>query len=577
MARAKRWTTTFKSILGHTCVVNIYKEGYTGSTVDTLTPAPHCFEWQESESHDLMNDVIRYRTGYIRVKETYDGELDDVYPTDYFSRYVEFYYDSVLVFTGYLQVQEFSNDWVAYPRQVDFAVISPLGLSGKKSVSVVYPPTSITLGSMVDQVLSGLNAAYTKVYVPYQYYNLDSTVFSLVFSPWNKDYHHSDVSGIVDELLSPVSYQYVIEAICKAWGWVVHDTPDGIVFTSFDYTGRYYYYNVGNVGGSLYQSSIPTALTALTDYMTLADDNATESLIRPMTAISMDYDGELPDNLKITLDRCRFYGVYGYGSTIRTSLCSLWPRTDEISLAPGGGITFDSNNLISSYGSYAVALDGMEGILYAIDPSAPSGSLMFTVKYYVATNGHDWGLNYSVMAGKYIANLENDDDEIVHNITTSMSVNSDSIEVSFYLFYNSSFPLPTDKVLIFIKDIKFVLKQSSMPYAEYQNAPSDVPDKLPVGTTKPISDDVTLPITFYRFSTNMIGASQQSVPSTRYQYLLSTRNELQCRFRGASLPAGFHTMLFSFWKSGWHWRIITASFDAWNSEFTLTLERSSTI
>ena len=142
MARQIKWRLQFKSQNGTGCLVNIYEEGYTGSSADTtktganvpfavesgvtaLNGASDPFEYNEGDSEDLLNDIIRYRTGYIRVVEDNFGDLDEIFPSINTDRYVEFYYGDTLDFVGYIQAQAFDNEWAPGPRIVELPVIGP--------------------------------------------------------------------------------------------------------------------------------------------------------------------------------------------------------------------------------------------------------------------------------------------------------------------------------------------------------------------------------------------------------------------------------------------------------------------
>jgi hypothetical protein len=67
----KRWTVQFKSLNGTTCRIDIYKRGYTGTIVDTLIAAANPINYSEDNDSDLLNNVIRFRTGYLRLIENY--------------------------------------------------------------------------------------------------------------------------------------------------------------------------------------------------------------------------------------------------------------------------------------------------------------------------------------------------------------------------------------------------------------------------------------------------------------------------------------------------------------------------
>ena len=98
MARSIRWTIPFKSLNGTNCRIDIYDEGWSGGATE-LSPnnvnapgyaADDPFMFEETFSNDLLSDVVRYKTGYIRMVELQKDSLSVLYPTSKFQRYVEF-------------------------------------------------------------------------------------------------------------------------------------------------------------------------------------------------------------------------------------------------------------------------------------------------------------------------------------------------------------------------------------------------------------------------------------------------------------------------------------------------------
>lgn len=572
MARAKRWTIPFKSLDGINCRVDIYAQDWTGS-VTTLTGGADPFYYEDTNSDDLLNNVIRFKTGYINLIETSSGELDDIYPEDTFDRYVEFYYNNSLRFTGYIQQQSFTQDWSAPPHEVQFPVISPLGLHEKMVFTTVYPPVNKTLGSLLDEVITNLNAAYSYVYLPViTDIDLSLEINSLIISPWDEEYHHSINSGLTNYFMKGENYTYILEGICKAFGWIVHDMHDALLFTMFDHTGNYCRYPVGHVGNNSYKETISIPTGAIDFYFTPAGSDSKYSTILPVKSIAVSYEGDLLDNEEVTLDRTAFYNVAGYGSTERTCLANLTPITNEIqNVSPA---TFTGN--LVDYGSHSVALNGdEEGILVSLDPSYQSGRLMFTVRHYMKTSGFSFAVEYETQTGDYIASLESDND-IKDNIKTILTTTATYVEVDFHLFWNATYPFPVKK-LIFFKNIRIIMNKNSLPYVSYQEKPASTSDIIPSTLLTDKTDvNVTMPISLYRESTNLIGDTVWSTKLTEYPYMFSLRHKLSGTFKGA-LPSLPYALLFSYWKPGWNWRIISVDFYPWDDNYKLTLLHSSTI
>lgn len=576
MARQKKWVIPFVSLNEISCHIDIYEEGWTGAVTAIAagsngTPgyaSANAFTYEEDKSDDLLNDVVRFRTGYINLIEKKSGSLQGLYPTNPRQHYVEFYYGNRLDFTGYMQVQDFSNEWVACPRELSFAVTSPLGLLDQFNFSKIYPPESLTIGSLIDSALTALNAAYTRVVLPnINHADLGQTLFSLIVSPWNKDYHHSVTSSSPDVFMAAEPFTTLFEGICKAFGWILHDTPNALVFTMFEYDDTYYYYPVGHVGDTDYYQATPgSSVSPLTNLFTLCDNQAQQSLIQPVSAIEINYGGDSLENMPISFQRTAFHSVTGYGPTEKTSVCNLWPITNEIQGAIGE-VQFDANNRVSNYGAFTVALGSKEGILVHLDPATPSGTTLFTIRHYVKTIGKDWNMSFTKMTGDFIADLQTDENIV---ITASAVEHTNYIEAAFVLTY-STFP---DKELLFITDMELKLVTNSQLYSDYQFMPPKNSDTISQVSNMPRQASLDMPFSPFRLSTHILGSSVLTTKFTTYPYLFKPRTELVCKFRSSGLPDIYHTRLYTFWLQDWRWRIISLSFEPWNDLYTLVLQNS---
>ena len=575
MARAIHWTLTFKSLNNTDCTVNIYDNDYSGNPV-ALTGAANPFFFEETEDDDLISAVVRYRTGYINLIEHSEGELTDLYPQADQDRYVEMFYGYTLMFSGYIQVQAFGNPWTAYPRQVSLPIVSPVGITDRMHFNRVYPPTCKTLGALLDEVISGLGAIYQYVYLP-QITDIDFSLqlFSLVVSPWNDDYHHSINSASPDVFIKPRSYAYFLNGLCSAFGWMLHDTPSALIFSMFDHKGLYVQYPVGHIGDPNYKTVVPSptdTVFPLTNWFTYSDNQAKEGLILPCDAIDIGFDGKLEDGVRISFDRTAFSSVTGYALTPKTSVANLVPITNEIQVS-GGNVIFDADHYAAP-GVYAVALGSDEGVLIALDPSTPSDTTLFKMRYYTKTAGRSWIMEYRAQIGDFIANLS-DDDAIKNNIHTNLTVAADYIEVEFKLFYNNTYPFPTNK-LIFITAVELQLVVNNELYSDYRIRPTDSSEMIPADAGGDARAGVDMPFSLYREGTNLIGTSVRAAKLTTYPYMFKPRNKIMATFKG-TIPSMYPCQMYSFWRTGWIWRIVSLGFYPWDDLFALTLQRSETL
>ena len=586
MARNIRWFVTFKSLNGTDCRINIYDNDWPEGVTMGLRGAAEPFTYEESYSSDLLEDVIRYRTGYIRVIEdvTY-GRLNDIYPEQTFDRYVEFFYGNHLEFNGYIQVQDFSNTLEPTPRVIELPVISPLGLFSKRTFPQILPPTTKTLGELLDIILAG--SRYEKVTVPYTgSVGLWQTIYSLVVSPWNNDYHHSMTYGAVHLVMRPESNEYLIEGICKAFGWICHDTPTALVFTSFDHEGLYCYYEVGHIGDVNYRhyENITQTEEPLTDYYSLADDSARQDTLLPETGIEVSYEGDLGKS-NFTFQRTMYNGVATDPNSVSEpneveSLCNLMavPQLFEISTGIST-VTFNQDGTIPM-GAYCIAWNGRVGLLNSLSGVQSEGDILFITRHYTKTlPGQSWGCTFDLMVSKFgsIEGLEADSEIGTLYVTTEKVDHTDYVEIKFKYHYDDSqgsiVPRLPAYALLFIHNIKFGFSMNSEPFAEYKYAPATDSDFIPNVNAK-MSASVTMPISLYRITDHMIGNSLFTTKLTEYPYLFRKRLEFEGKFRAAASasPDLYHARMFSYMNK--KWRLVALDFNPWDDEYTLKMQYS---
>lgn len=122
------YTITFKSLMGKTCTIDIDGGG------TALTGAADPFKWDETDSDDLL-EVVRHRSGYINVVEEDYGDLDALHPDHSTDIPVTMSYDGKVVFTGFIQAQDFEAPYAPGPRVLNIPVQSPMGVAGERRLS----------------------------------------------------------------------------------------------------------------------------------------------------------------------------------------------------------------------------------------------------------------------------------------------------------------------------------------------------------------------------------------------------------------------------------------------------------
>jgi hypothetical protein len=477
---------------------------------------------------------------------------------------------------------------------LEIPITSPLGLFDKKvfSNTAYMPPRMVTLGQMLSRALQSFS--YERVYFPKNYgypntVHLGMQCFSTLMSPWNDDYHTSVTSQWAQKVMKGEPLSYLIEAICKAFGWICHDTPTALIFTAFDYQGAYSYSPADHIyeTGYIYDATdIPTTAVAVTDYLTPADDHANIETIQPETGIEVEYEGD-DGTIDFSFDRtyvARDQGTDGVVTMTgmspsdgeRWSVCDLMPAPQVNEFWNLGTISFDTDGKVVR-GKGIVAWNGHVGILFST--GIQDGQICAIRQYVRKTNNVSYGVKYDIMTSNYSIGVLKEPDnpetfKAVH-ITTSITQTDDYVNVIF-TYHTGSTPLPS-QYLIFIENIEFTRYVDSEPYASYREKPANANDVIdPTGSldgNPAISSSVTMPVSMYRKNDRLLGTQVRSSRLTTYPYLFTPRKELKARFRITSaMPWPYALMVTHLNK---RWRVIAQQWEPWNDEMVLTLEHSS--
>ena len=626
MALGKRWSLTFKSLNNVECNVYIYDEGWTGA-VTALIGADEPFFYQEDDDESLLT-VLRYRTGYLRVVENSYNALLDLYPTSSTSRYVEMYYGERLDFTGYLQTQNFQSPWVASPRVLEFPIISPLGLT----VSMTFEGSGNTYGKVelvqvIKEIVEKLNSTantaswYKRIYIPDVdgAPGLNAYINSLITHPYNPEFSHATADSPV---YAPEYMAYIIEGVCNAYGWIVHDTPEAIIFSRFDYDGAYAYYvqdfPIQDNTKHAYTDHAGNEVENLLEYYTPKDADATDGIIQPYKSIQMRFDGEKLDSSAADLEHTRTVSVtqhFIYGPPQENFPYAVWLKSADNLIF--GSRLLDENSVNTSYGlrdkgvniAYAgSAASPQERILMNVSSSWAADSELFGVGFINHPSGlvklrvgMSWGLSLTTLA--------NGDAPILF---TSIGI---SIEAEGQYFNNPGWSytetkfqcdIPNDGVIDFTipnipkhgrVNIRFYMPSSLSPWETPYIYSFDsielltFPDAIAYdyiyddnalftikGTQGDMEGSVELGLNCYKENSHLIGNTVFSTFFTNYDYLLNPQRRVVCNFTADQYDLlATYLCKWKFWIKLWRWRIVSLSFSPWDDLYTLTLHRSPSI
>lgn len=608
----KRWTIPFVSLKNVSCRVDIYKRGYTGSTVTTLASnvsgapgvaAAQPFYWEEDDDESLL-EVIRVKTGYINLVETTRDGLADLYPSTNTEHFVEVYYGSDLVFTGFMQAQTFENEWGPAPRELSFPIISPLGIMDGFTFSTINPPTRVIFATLFREIISGSNGAYNYVRMQSTGGNPTASINefnsmniqSLVVSPYK-----SKLDGT--NPFEGQDYLYFIEAVCNCFGLIAHDEPGRLVFSKFDNDNNYYL--TIDSGGAVTLSQFASYYDLDAEFENRSADNG-ESTVLPLNRITIDYEGDDVKDVRLTYDY--------FSKAAGTILVSGWSMakctnrdgcltSDQLISNP----SINSNGRMSpSYGTAFIAagMDQLTEMIFCQGPSAsPNNLFEWTVPNWCGRGGR---IKFKVLAGWGIQQMVDNPEGVGLSIyltcgnykynfnTNGWGNTSYAKQISGGGDFEISFTAPpieyplvmevfctnffSSEGVMSIQNLR--IEANSSLVSAYLDISRDL-KRVIQGTPSPEegSIDATLGRAFSQYS-NYVNVSGNIGQNPQYNYLKSAQNRLI--ISGALMTNGSPTALLNaylrkvkFWNTNWRWKIIATAFEPREDKWTLTLHHSS--
>lgn len=606
---AKQFTIPFKSLSGKDCLINIYNVKYTGSAVSLSTDDPNAPAYpaatpiyiEEDNSESLLN-VVRAKTGYISLIERTFGALQSLYPETNRQCAIELYYDSELVFYGFLQAQAFHNEWAGAPRMLQFPIFSPFGTLGEQKMS--DDPTTVDrmLGDYLDSVLND----YDYVILPLDIYTdeelwvhhaMQIKANSRIACPWNPDYNFGlQMMGETPSLYAPITHLEFLEGFCNLFGLIAHEVGKTVVFSRFGYRGQYIKLEVGSLQDDEYTTTgMPTGANLLSweQVFDVASTDNTESNVMPLGKLTFDY-GEYKEDVSMDLSRGTAAGrvsLPNYAEEGLNNLEILSKQTGELQsnyyTTQGGTMsTVNHVRIVGDGGSEMVEMrvvsetavthifsytftDIPANISAAVfettmkhDRGQSAQKLKMTVqsggKYY--DNNHDWGVT------PYYFELEFD--EQGHCQTYDVEALGRTVTLAFYTVDGTAQGI--------IKSI--TLKTFGDPLRAYEVSTETQHTIVGDDSSK---ESATVDMIYHSATTNdrrIVGANA-IMPTYPYLLKAQLRHERSVKVKsGASvnLPLIYLYMVETSGYTG-YWRVIATTFEPRNDEYRMTLHRSSTL
>lgn len=624
MARAIRWTVPFMSLNGTSCRVDIYDEGFTGDAT-TLTGAANAFEYSEIDDEDLLNMVIRYRTGYLRLIEEERGELDAIRPSVNTDRYIEFFYGDTLDFNGFIQAQSFDNEWVGGKRVLSLPVISPIGLA----VGTDFPwtdsddPTQYNIHTIMNKALTSLQAGYTGFVFP-QYmetpssYTLVATSLylnSLVFAPFSDSYNKNYSPSEQNPIYAPKTVEDALTVLCTGFGLILHDVPETPIFQRMDYKGNYVTF--GFVSPA---SQITPGISSLPLIASVSGADNSESVVMPLSKVEVTYAGN-KDIPEMSMSRCK---GYSRGCAIPDNeFCTNLPNISDFDGNFTEAVSIDSDGLIDEgkicLGAYGSGSLG-EMILYRVSVSWGNGYKIGSYTFFEYF-GESVRLTFKHLYGESIENLDNPPyysdycdigvvvkmgsmyyslqsgwQPIPISLTYTKVWNDGSVDCEVDIlpnYYITPQPLTIEFYAVSYNPSLFIQEITDVKLENYLSATSAYLNKNVDqnsykidGSPSDISGSITRGCSILAKTTNRLRFNSNVIDGTaeveiidlepKYPYLLIAQERLQVSMKMAyQTPATLYLNRLQVWGSSGMWRTVAHGFQPWNDLHRFTLHHSS--
>lgn len=314
MARAVKWQVPFMSLDNKKYRVDIYQENYSGQ-VEILNGAATPFYTQEDDDEDAFLP-IRTSSGYLTVIVENMQLIDDILPNDVHDRYVELVdaTDSLnekCVWNGFLAPDQYSGTWDRVPFSLELPLLSPL--EAAKATRFV-PTESMTT---VHQLLNRIFTTYVDVHpdnlwfavldddTPAMIPFLSAVLTDYLFLPEEDEvskpvYGSNPLSPMKSKCYSAVD---VLEALCRAFGYILYETPTDYYLSAPDRTNVYRKVAWENIGQNGYE--VVTLINH--QFPTIAGSDHTRVLVpgKSMVQVSCKLK-TLEDLFSVDLSECDY-------------------------------------------------------------------------------------------------------------------------------------------------------------------------------------------------------------------------------------------------------------------------------
>lgn len=239
MSRALKYTIPFASLDNTQYVVNVYVEGFTGTST-TMTGAADPFTTSEKNDKEWLTVPVRTQTGYLRVVCGED-EWRGLIPANATSHYVELKKGNDVMWFGFIKPETFTHSLYSGVDTYEFPIQCPLSLLDGMQLEWDDDHSSDTFSTLLHRLLSLSGVTFGNCYFTNNLANLfDDLLASSNLIQWYNDETrmvNSQIAGaqMEEHYLTPSATALeILQAICQFWGWECHLWGTDIYFTAHD-------------------------------------------------------------------------------------------------------------------------------------------------------------------------------------------------------------------------------------------------------------------------------------------------------------------------------------------------------
>lgn len=635
MARGAKWLMNFASKDGVQYRLAIFADGYTGGTTQ-LTPATDPFYVEEDYDEDLLQ-VVRAKTGYIRFIRYDDTDVDDLIPTTVTDRYIELYRNNLPIFRGYLQPQSYEKT-VNYAdsgnpgEEMEIAFTSPLGIISDLEFDKETTPQTFTLAAVLNKALDKMGGSEGS---PYQYIyfprasNSDrmlftTTISSLLISPLSEDNVHG-YSLTLSDCFDQQTVGYFIEGLAHAYGCIVHEVANALVFSRFDFDDQFQKYERYAVGTSSCITIDNPGEVALSPRYLIAVDNVA-STMRPLRKLEINYEGDFNVEYNMSFQHCQrrtgndAYQNYGLATNIPvlTSEVNVPYIRESCSVLATNGRPIYTGGYLMAYGNGSLS----EMALFCFNSEQTghtynNGDVLLECGFfgYIGKTAKlsievKWGENMKLenpdlpgltppaayvrveANGKYLSS----DGTWVASVTNAARINLLKLQLFGDQLFTLDVPSYGITEQVFPLKVSIVQSTLGLHHTNYlvafsdvslsYSATSNVSDYVYEGTNRNPQvlkgdgleeDSIDVPFSAYFLNSHSL-YPQIGYNVPEYKYMFKPQRIIRITIPG-DMPTEPEYLLYlqkTMFK-GTPYRITAISYDPWNDERTLTMHNSETL